>query len=732
MARRSINLSLQSYFTAIVALAVLPVLIFSVAVTNRLLRDERETSERLLRKTADELALAFDQEVVSTIRTLEAISRSVPLREQEWRSFHRQLSEILRSQPTWSSILLHSANGDWLLNARLPFGQRLGPALEPDSLRELSLNAKPTVSKLIRLPPELKTDFTHAFAIRVPVLNGKGKVVYILSAVISTNALHTLVQRFSQAPGESVRAIVDPEGILGARSRSPEKFVGAPASETLRNLFKESDHGLHSTFTLEGERSYSSYRRAPVSGWYAAVAVPRDYLDATARQTHLTVILAGVFILFLSGLTAFYFSRWLKKSIRAGANGAATLARGRTPQIPNSRIRELEELRSSLLTASDLLRSRDKAKGEFLANMSHELRTPLGVVLGVTDLLSKEKVPPADRSRSWEIVKRNGQQLLRLIDDIRDFSKIEANRLVIEKIDFSLPDLASSIVEEFSPRTLEKGVDLRLTKVHGSPTIINSDPVRVRQILSNLISNAVKFTHGGSIEVRLLPYDNDLVRITVTDSGIGLSEEQQKQLFNDFTQGDNSHTRKYGGTGLGLSLSRKISHLLGGEVRLMHSHPGKGSAFEITFQANAAAPLHIEGASLSEGSAHASEAPCQIPPGTKILLAEDSPDNVVWIEAYLKDCGADVSVAENGLEALDKARAKDFDLILMDIQMPEMDGYEATRRLREEGMTMPIIALTAHALNEHRTKALQIGFTDFLTKPVQHEALLRTVEKNLH
>jgi signal transduction histidine kinase/CheY-like chemotaxis protein len=702
-----------------VFVGVLPVFLFSGFIIDRLVEAQRRESEDLLTRTANELILAFDQEINSTIRTLEAMAQSEHLRRNDLKTYHGIASRILKTQPTWKNILILNTNGERLVSARFKYGQDIGKAIEPVSLAELLKTDQPTIGNIAFS----KNQQDPAFAVRVPVHDDQGKIKLVLTAVISLKSTQELVTRFSTVPGEWVRALVDRNGTLGARSRTPEKFLGQSSSETLRKLIEKKFEGIDKTETLEKVRAYTSVARSKISGWSAAIAVPQDVLIAEAENTQWTSLFISLAMLFFSSIAAFYIATRLTRSIRAGSDGAAMLAKGLTPEIPSSPITEVEELRTSLLSASKLLQSRDKAKGEFLANMSHELRTPLGIILGMTDLLSKEAVPAEEQSRIWEIVQRNGQQLLRLINDILDFSKIEAERLVIEKINFNLRDLVADVTEDFSAMASIKEISLKLEIDKNVPEIVTSDPVRVRQVISNLIDNALKFTNKGYVETKVTCVDSQNIKITVKDTGIGLDEKQQGRLFKDFTQGDSSHTRKYGGTGLGLSLSRKLARLLKGDVRLVRSFPHEGSEFEFIFNIGVAE-------SASEGPACASvtdKKPLRFRKGAKILLAEDSPDIASLVKLYLKPTGIEIDIATDGAIAVELAKVGSYDLILMDIQMPKMDGYEATGIIRAMGMKTPIIALTAHALDEHRNRAMATGFSAFLTKPIKKNELLEVL-----
>ncbi len=718
------NFSLSTYLMAIVLIAVVPTLVFCTFVIDRLMESERESSRRYLIKSADELAFAVDQEIMGSVRALQAVGNAHTLRTKQFDFYQQVLARTLKSQPSWSNILLHSDKAERLLSALEPYSKKIESTVEPGSIAEAIKTRTPVAGPVVKVPEGRGIEADFAFAIRVPVFSDQGNVVYVLSAIITTDDFHEIITRYQSAPNEWTRAVVDRFGTLAARSREPEKFVGGLAAESLRAKFKNSDSGLERTETLEGIPAYTAYRKASFSGWYTAVAVPVEALEAEYNRTFLTLITLAILLLTLSTISTVYFSRWLRGSIKAGADAAATLAKGDIPVLAPSRIQEVELLRSSLLSASVLLKTREKAKSDFLANMSHELRTPLGIVIGMTDSLSSGLIPTQEEPKVWEIIKRNGQQLLRLIDDILDISKVDARRLTVEKINFSLRDLISATIEDFAARAQDRGIKVQTEFDAQANDVINSDPVRIRQVLVNLVGNAVKFTSKGDVTLRLHATDGNRARITVTDSGIGLTPEQQSQLFVDFTQGDSSHTRKYGGTGLGLSLSRKLAQLLGGDVRLTESSPGKGSTFEFTFVANSTSGwINVATSSRKEAIQPAAR-------GTvRLLLAEDSPDNVTLIQTYLKKSNIDVTIANNGLEAVELVKNNTYDVILMDIQMPMMDGYQATQTIRETNLDVPIIALTAHALAEHRAEALKSGFTDFLTKPIKRELLIQTVEK---
>lgn len=370
-----------------------------------------------------------------------------------------------------------------------------------------------------------------------------------------------------------------------------------------------------------------------------------------------------------------------------------------------------------------------QAKSQFLANMSHEIRTPMNAILGFSDLLRDPDVSADDRAEFLQRIRANGDHLLALIDDVLDLSRVESGKMSFEKLNFSIVDMVSEIHSSFSLLARGKAIETRLDFGAGIPSVIHSDATRVRQIIMNMVSNAVKFTDSGSVEicVRLAERSKQFVSIEVRDSGIGIPEEVQSDLFKPFRQADDSITRRFGGTGLGLALSRRLADALGGSLELVKSAPGKGSTFRFL--------LPIGDVEYQSSTLRSKEVPrsesfqryFNVLNGIKILVAEDSADNRAVIKAYLRSTCADLVFAEDGLDALTKATEENFDLVLMDIQMPKMDGLNATMRLRETGFTMPILALTAHALPEEVKRSLAAGCDDHLIKPVQRDKLIAKI-----
>jgi signal transduction histidine kinase len=378
-----------------------------------------------------------------------------------------------------------------------------------------------------------------------------------------------------------------------------------------------------------------------------------------------------------------------------------------------------------------------RAKTEFLANMSHEIRTPMTAILGYADLLADENVESA-RQEYIAVIKRNGKHLIGMINDILDLSKIEAGTLKIEPIRCSPAQLAAEVASLMRPQAAAKQLNLKTELVQPLPETVLTDPLRLRQVLVNLLSNAIKFTEQGEVvfAVRQISHSNSpRLCFDVIDTGIGLSEEQLGKLFKPFNQADNSSTRKYGGTGLGLCISKRLAEALGGDIEV-RSEPGRGCTFSVIIDMSTPegmrTVLENKEPAIQLTPVADRAAAGKIALHGRILLAEDGPDNQRLIVMLLTRAGADVTAVENGQLAVEAALAardvgEPFDLILMDMQMPVLDGYEATRQLRKQGYTNPIVALTAHAMADDRQKCLDAGCDDYATKPIDHQKLLATV-----
>jgi signal transduction histidine kinase len=375
-----------------------------------------------------------------------------------------------------------------------------------------------------------------------------------------------------------------------------------------------------------------------------------------------------------------------------------------------------------------------KAKSQFLATMSHEIRTPMNSILGFSELLAEE--PLSDSQKEYvQLIRNSSNTLLTLINDILDFSKIEAGKLSVEKTETPLYILLEEMESMFRPPASAKGLELAVLQCEELPKTIQTDPVRIRQCLINLINNAIKFTQQGHIYVnvsRKLQQDKTFIQFDVEDTGIGIPLDKQVKIFELFSQADNATSQKYGGTGLGLTISRKLAEMLGGELTVI-SQPGVGSVFTMTIDAGRVGEQKswnkYEQAEEVQNAPQPNPIPVNNGTAQKILLAEDNPVNQQLMQVLLKKMGYTVTLVDNGKLAVEALENGSFDIVLMDIQMPEMNGLEATRSIRQKGYKIPVVAITANALKGDREQCLEAGCDDYLPKPVDKYDLEEMIHK---
>jgi signal transduction histidine kinase/CheY-like chemotaxis protein len=533
-------------------------------------------------------------------------------------------------------------------------------------------------------------------------------------------------------------AIITNDGTVVATSTPSDRATGSQAREPEIIAAHETGSGV----CIRGGRMYVA--RAMISDGktlgFARSSIPMTEVDADVLDVRRRLAYGAVASLLVAILLATLFASRLLRPIRALSEGARRIESGDLVHtIPITTHDELGQLATAFNDMTRKLRDMvthalegNRAKSDFLANMSHEIRTPMTSIIGYADLLLEPTLSQADRSGHVETIRRNGSHLLQIINDILDLSKIEAGKMTVELLPCSLPQVVAEVASLMRVRAKEKGIAFEVI-FHGPiPRSVQSDEMRLRQIVINLVGNAIKFTERGSVRIVVrcdgAEGPSPRLAVEVVDTGIGLTPEQKERLFKPFTQADASTTRRFGGTGLGLTICKRLAGLLRGDLTI-ESSPGRGSVFTFSIPTG-----DLSGVPMLESATEAMLAPEKkvstaknAAGGVRVLLAEDGPDNQRLIATYLRRSGAEVTIVENGRLAVEAALAATYDLILMDMQMPVLDGYGATSQLRQGGYAAPIVALTAHAMAGDRERCIRAGCDDFLTKPIARSALVETV-----
>ena len=575
---------------------LLPAVVFGALIAYRLSVSERAVAERRLVQSARDLALAVDREMSSTIRTLSALAASERLQRGDLEGFHQEARRVARTQPSWMAVVVLAPDGRQLVNSLRPWGSPLPPANEPASLRRTVETRQPNVGDLAR-----GTGGNLAFPVRVPVLQGD-EVRYVLTAVITPDLLATFVGRRLSPQEEWTRTVVDRQGVVVARTRDPERFVGKPGTPSFLRILRESNEGLRPSTTLDGQLVYTAFSHAPLSGWASIIAVPRQAVDAPVRRSMLTVAGAGLALLLVSGLGAFLFSRHVSQGITSAAEAAVTLAHGERPRARPSRVEEVARLFQALDRSADLLSERERernehlaraeaaraeaeganrAKDEFLAMLGHELRNPLGPIRNAAYVLRQVLPRDARAGRALEMIERQLAHIVRLVDELLDASRIARGKVVLQKEPLDLRLVARNVYEDFKPELERAGIAFRLT-LPQQPVWVHGDRTRLVQCLGNLLHNALKFTPAGGNVTLTLTEERELAQLEVRDDGSGIDPGLLPTLFEPFSQGPQPLDRSQGGLGLGLALVKGLAELHGGKVEAHSDGAGKGTAFIVS------------------------------------------------------------------------------------------------------------------------------------------------------
>lgn len=589
-------LSLRWYLVLLIAGALLPVVLFAVVVAYKLSSQEQAASERRTLLAARNLAEIVERELSGTTRTLQALSAAETLEQGDLKAFHSRTRRVAQTQPSWLTVILLSPEGQQLVNTRQPFGKQLPLVTEPESLRRVIETQQPTVGNLAI--GQFRGDL--GIPVRIPV-TADGNLRYILTAVINQKALASIVNEQITVDKEWTRTVVDGQGVVVARTRNPERFVGQRGTPSFLKRIGETTEGVYRDTTLEGMKVYVAFCRVNNSSWTVAVTVPVDVIQGPARRAMWLVIGSGLALLLVSGIGAFILSRQISRSITSAAKAAEALAKGQYPQVTPLVIKEVVLLGRSLEFTADLLQQREqertenliraeeareeaeaanRIKDEFLAVLSHELRTPLNPILGWSKLLRSGKLDPAKTTYALETIERNAKLQTQLIEDLLDVSRIMQGKL---SLNMTSVDLASTIgfaVETVQLAAEAKSIQIQIILEPVKAQVLG-DSTRLQQVIWNLLTNAIKFTaEGGQVEVRLSRVGLQ-AQIQVSDTGKGIHPNFLPHVFEYFRQEDGTLTRKFGGLGLGLAIVQHLVELHGGTVQAESPGEGQGATFTV-------------------------------------------------------------------------------------------------------------------------------------------------------
>jgi signal transduction histidine kinase/ActR/RegA family two-component response regulator len=707
--------------------ACLPVVLFATYLGIKDIGDRRQAIHDYAKAIASSNRLALDGELAATVAGLTVLatksSLGVEATAEDLSTFYADAVEFTRTRGT--SIVVLERDGSQTLNTRRPLGSALPKTNAPETLARVFETGRPEITGVF-VGAVLREPLV---AVEVPVIRN-GRVQRVLLLNLLADDIQKLVVRAPLPKGWGL-AVLDSKGHFVARSR--KAATGELASAGLPEAIASGGADWVDTVTREGVPVSNVLVRSEMSPWTVVVGVPKSEMSWPVTRMTLILSLAAITTLTAAAGLAALFGRRIVAAISGLASeGDGDSASGilevdtvaqRLRKV-QAGLRESEEHQRNLARHADILRREaeqaNHAKTAFLGMMSHEIRTPLGAVVGTADLLIESPLNP-EQADYVQTIRASADALLAIVDDILDLSKLDAGRVEVEAEPFAVRKVLGDVAQILRPHAGERRIGFSVEVADGVPEVVRGDASRLRQVLLNLGSNAVKFTDVGEVRLSLSAEPEDNLLFAVSDTGIGIDDHAKARLFQDFSQADSSIARRYGGTGLGLAISRRLVELMGGCITV-ESCPGQGSTFFVRL------PLPV---ATLRASVEAASAPL---PSLDLLLAEDNPVNAKLLDAILKRAGHRVTMVANGQEAVEAATAQHFDVILMDMQMPIMDGLAATQAIRAlPGPigTTPILGVTANAFIEDQLRCLEAGMNGYVTKPVTPAGLFAAIGKAL-
>jgi signal transduction histidine kinase len=687
---------------------------------------QREDSQRAGIELTRALATAVDAELGRSISVLQALVSASAPGPEDLSEFHRRAIRVLRSQPYWRAIILAEPDGAPVVHSGFSYGAPLPALADAASLASVRETHTPVIASLAPAGPGEVEGPDLSFSVRVPVLEGRA-LRYVAIAVIDPSAVREILRR-QRVPSDWVISVFDRAGQRVARSRAHDENLGKPGAPSVVALMASPEpEGWGRTVAVEGQPIYTAYSRVKSGGWTIATGIPLEVVDGAAWSTALTLGAGWLISIGMGIVAALLVARAIAGPI-AALHGAAEALRRREPlAAPTTEIAEIRRVGEALVGAADELtrgeREREqllarehearetaeaanRAKDEFLAMLGHELRNPLGAVSNAVALLQRPDAAPEVAASAREIIARQTAHLTRLTDDLLDAARAITGKIVLthQRLDLAAQVECALAAIELRGRRLVR--DLR-------PVWVRGDPTRIDQIVVNLVENAVKYTErSGTIEVSVVPDGDDAV-LRVRDDGQGMSEQLVARVFDLFVQGDHGLDRAAGGLGIGLTLVRRLAELHGGRAEAASDGLGKGAAMTVRFPSIEPDLAVVD----------VSRPPARGGPTRSVLVIEDNDDARDALVQLLELAGHRVHAVGDGAHGLASALHAPPEIVLVDIGLPGLDGYEVARRLRSAHPQILLVAVTGYGLDDDRARALAAGFDVHLVKPLDLAAL---------
>ena len=720
--------SLRTHLLFLVIATALPVMLVGAILVSRVISDNRVEAERRLLEAARAGAAVVDAELQGTIRALQGLAESDRLVSSQLAEFRGQAERVMAKQPTWAAVSLTTVDRHQIVNTIRPVGDPLPEVVDLDSFDRVVRTRAPAIGTV----HVGKISEQRGFLVRVPVLRD-GQVVYVLSAWITSERFSAVLRQQVPFPDEWTRGVVDTSGVVVARSREPERYVGQKGTAAFLARYQETPEGVYRDVALDGTAVYGAYSHAPISQWVAGVGVPVGIVDSAFRQSMVALMAMTLLLLSIGGGGTYVLSRQISREIAQAAEDADAISVGLRPSPVRSGITELQRLQNGLLGSFELIETRqrerdeqvaradaaraeaeaaDRAKDEFLALLGHELRNPLAPALTAVHLMKQR----GENSREREVIERQIRHMARLVDDLLDVSRLRRGAIELRREPFDLAEAVSRAVEMTSPIFAEKHHELVVDVPQGF--IVDGDRIRIAQVISNLLSNAAKYTepHGRVVVAARQEYGD--VVLECRDNGSGISPELVPRVFDMFVQGERGLDRRQGGLGLGLAVARMLVERHGGTIEVFSGGSKQGSTFVVRLPAATSSALHTS-----------TDVPSTAVSGARagrVLVVDDNHDALEMLLDALKQANIEAVGAGTAKQAMDLAMAAPPSIAVLDIGLPDINGFDLARALRAlpGGAWIRLIAVTGYGREQDKAAARAAGFDAFFAKPVDVPALL--------